>query len=71
LCEAANALLTRLKRWSSLKHWAVQVARRRGFMRAKVALARRLAVIMHRIWIDGTTFQWTRETPAQAPVASL
>lgn len=71
LCEAANALLTRVKRWSSLKHWAVQVARRRGFMRAKVALARRLAVIMHRIWIDGTTFQWTRETPAQAPVASL
>jgi transposase len=66
LCEAANASLIRVKRWSALKHWAVQVARRRGFMRAKVALARRLAVIMHRIWIDGTTFQWTRETPAQA-----
>jgi transposase len=68
LCEAANALLTRVKRWSWLKHWGVQIARRRGFMRAKVALARRLAVIMHRIWIDGTSFQWTRDTPAVVPV---
>jgi transposase len=29
-----------------------------------VALARRLAVIMHRIWFDGTEFRWTRETVA-------
>ena len=67
LCEAANALLTRVKRWSWLKHWAVQVARRRGYMRAKIALARRLAVIMHRMWIDGTAFQWSKETLAAAP----
>ena len=38
----------------------MQVARRRGKKRATVALARRLGVIMHRIWMDGTEFQWTR-----------
>ena len=43
----------------------MQIARRRGMKRAIVALARRLAVIMHRIWIDGTEFRWTRE-PAMA-----
>ena len=44
-----------------LKAWAMKIARRRGMKKAIVALARRLAVIMHRIWIDGTEFQWTRE----------
>ena len=49
------------KRWSWLKAWAMQIARRRGKKKAIVALARRLAVIMHRIWVDGTEFRWTRE----------
>ena len=40
--------------WSWLKAWAMQIARRRGMKKAIVALARRLAVIMHRIWVDGT-----------------
>ena len=40
----------------------MQIARRRGMKKAIVALARRLAVIMHRIWVDGTEFRWTRET---------
>ena len=44
--------------WSG---WAMQIARRRGMKKAIVALARRLAVIMHRIWVDGTEFHWTRE----------
>jgi len=39
----------------------MQIARRRGLKKAIVALARRLAVIMHRIWADGTEFRWTRE----------
>jgi hypothetical protein len=39
-------------------------ARQRGMKKAIVALARRLAVIMHRIWIDGTDFRWTREVAA-------
>ena len=38
------------------------VARRRGLQKAIVALARRLAVIMHRLWSDGTEFRWTRES---------
>jgi hypothetical protein len=52
------------KKWSWLKAWAMQIARRRGIKKAIVALARRLAVIMHRIWVDGTEFRWTREAAA-------
>jgi transposase len=69
LCEAANALLTRVQRWSWLKRWGVEVARRRGKMRAQVAVARRLAVIMHRMWIEGVPFRWTRATPGGAVCA--
>jgi transposase len=61
LYEAAQIMLVRSTRWSWLKAWAMQVARRCGVKKAIVALARRLAVIMHRIWVDGTTFRWTRE----------
>ena len=64
LYEAAQILLVRSKRWSWLKAWAMQIARRRGMKKAIVALARRLAVIMHRIWVDGTEFRWTREAVA-------
>jgi transposase len=60
LYEAAQVLLTRVAKWSWLKAWAMAVARRRGQRRAIVALARRLAVIMHRMWRDGTEFRWTR-----------
>src|SRR5665647_2143246 len=60
LYEAAQSIL-HSKRWSWLKAWAMQIARRRGKKKAIVALARRLAVIMHRIWVDGTEFRWTRE----------
>jgi len=63
LYEAAQSML-RSKKWSWLKAWAMQIARRRGMKKAIVALARRLAVIMHRIWVDGTEFRWTRETVA-------
>ena len=61
LYEAAQVMLTRTTRWSWLKAWAMNVARRPGLQKAIVALARRLAVIMHRIWSDGTEFRWTRE----------
>ena len=61
LYEAAQILLVRSTQWSWLKAWAMQIARRRGVKKAIVALARRLAVVMHRIWVDGTTFRWTRE----------
>jgi transposase len=61
LYEAAHILLTRAVRFSALKRWAVQVAKRRGMKRAKVALARKLAVILHRMWVDGTKFRWSGE----------
>ena len=66
LYEAAQILLVRSTKWCWLKAWAMQIARRQGMKKAIVALARRLAVIMHRIWVDGTEFQWTREEAATA-----
>ena len=65
LYEAAQSMM-HSKKWSWLKAWAMQIARRRGMKKAIVALARRLAVIMHRIWVDGTEFRWTREQAAAA-----
>ena len=64
LYEAAQSMLTRTVKWSWLKAWAIKIARHRGLKKATVALARRLAVIMHRIWVDGTEFSWTRQVVA-------
>jgi transposase len=61
LYEAAQVMLVRSTKWSWLKAWAMKIARHRGMKKAIVALARRLAVIMHRIWVDGTEFRWTRD----------
>ena len=54
LYEAAHIMLVRSTKWSWLKAWAMKIARHRGLKKAIVALARRLAVIMHRIWVDGS-----------------
>ena len=61
LYEAAQVMLTRVKKWSWLKAWAMNLAKRGSLRKAIVALARRLAVIMHRIWSDGTEFRWSRD----------
>jgi transposase len=66
LYEAAQSMLLHSKKWSWLKAWAMQIATRRGMKKAIVALARRLAVIMHRIWVDDTEFRWTREQASAA-----
>jgi transposase len=66
LYEAANVLLTRGARFSSLKRWAVEVAKRRGAGRAKVALARKPGVVLHRLWVDGTEFRWGKEPAVTA-----
>src|SRR5258708_6953242 len=66
LYEAAQSMLVRSTKWSWLKAWAMKIARHRGMKKAIVALARRLAVIMHRIWVDGTEFRWTREQATAA-----
>lgn len=56
--EAAVVILTRVKRASSLKDWALAVARRSGPGKARVALARKLTVILHSIWRSGEEFRW-------------
>jgi transposase len=61
LFEAANVLITRVRRFSPLKAWAVRLAARKGFKKAAVATARKIAVVMLRLWRDGTTFAWTKE----------
>jgi len=57
LFEAATVILQRNSRASELKAWGLALAKRIGMRRAKVALARKLAVILHRMWVDKTEFQ--------------
>jgi transposase len=64
LFGAAQVMLIRTIRWSWLKAWGLKIARHRGMKRAIVAVARRMAVIMHRMWADGTEFRWTSSTAA-------
>src|SRR4029077_10719138 len=69
LYEAAHVLLTRSGKWSWLKAWGVRVAQRRGMRRAIVAVARRLAVVLHRMWVDGSEFRWSKDSTAVPAVA--
>ncbi|MDE2581868.1 MAG: transposase [Rhodospirillales bacterium] len=69
LYEAASWLLTRSKVWTSLKAWGMKLARHRGHKRAVTAVARKLAVIMHAMWRDGTDFRFAA-APAVQPEAS-
>ena len=69
LYEAAHIMLVRSTKWSWLKAWAMKIARQRGMKKAIVALARRLAVILHRVWVDGSEFRWNREGAASIHVA--
>jgi transposase len=57
LFEAANVMLSRAVGFSALKAWAMRIGARHGTKKAKVALARKLAVVMHRLWVDGATFR--------------
>jgi transposase len=56
LYEAAHVILTRPIKGGALKSWAMRLAKRAGMKKAKVALARKLAVILHRMWVDGKPF---------------
>ena len=66
LYEAANVILTRIRRPSALQAWGLGIAKRSGFKKAKVAVARKLSVILHRMWRDGTEFRWTGTASASA-----
>jgi transposase len=69
LYEAAHSLLIRSTKWSMLRAWGMNVAKRRGMARARVAVARKLAVILHRIWSDGSEFRWGKQTATTAAAA--
>jgi transposase len=71
LYEAAQVLLTHGSKWSWLKAWGVRVAQRRGMRRAIVAVARRLAVVLHRMWVDGSEFRWGKDSAADCPALPL
>jgi transposase len=62
LFEAATVLLHRTKKWSSLKAWGMKHAQRVGMKKAKVAISRKIAIILHSIWVDGTSFEWGQPT---------
>jgi transposase len=53
--------------YRALKAWGVSVAKRSGLRKAKVAVARKLAVILHRMWIEGTEFKWSSKEAANQP----
>lgn len=59
LYEAATTLLTRSTAFSSLKAWGLRLASKVGFKKARVAVARKLAVILHAMWKTGTPFRWS------------
>ena len=69
LYEVANVLLTRVAKWSTLKAWGIRIAKRSGLRKAKVAVARKLAVILHRMSIEGTEFKWSSKEAANQPAS--
>ena len=71
LFEAAGVLLTRVPKWSALKAWGMRLAKRSGFRKATVAVARKLAVILHRMWVDGTEFNWSKKEVLIAALNSI
>jgi transposase len=66
LYEAAGIILNWVSRWSTLKAWGTRLARKIGHKKATVAVARKLAVILHRMWRDGTEFRWSNKEDAVA-----
>lgn len=61
LYEAATTLLGRVVKWSALKSWGLRVARRSGMKKARVAVARKLAVILHSMWRSQKPFTWAAQ----------
>ncbi len=66
LYQAATVILTKTGSWSRLKAWGMRIVKRAGFKRAAIAVARKLAIIMHLIWVDGTEFEYGEVKP-QSP----
>lgn len=60
LVEAANVLLTRVKRACALQNWGRRLLAKKGLAKARVAVARKLSVLLHRLWVSGEEFDWAR-----------
>ena len=69
LYEAAHSLLVRSRKWSSLRAWGMKIAKTRGMARARVAVSRKLAVVLHRMWNDQTEFRSGKEPIPSARLA--
>ncbi len=61
LFEAASVLLTRVEKWCPLKAWGMRLMKRIGAKKAKVAVPRKMAVTLHRMWMDNADFRWTNK----------
>jgi transposase len=58
LVIAATVMMTSTKKWCPIKAWGVKIAKKHGFAKARVAVARKLAITLHKMWINGQDFQW-------------
>lgn len=70
LVEAGNSILTKVQGWSVLKAWGMRLRRRAGLRRAAVAVARKLAGILHRMWTEGTDFVAGRQSLSARAMAA-
>lgn len=64
LYEAATTLLTRNLSFSTLKSWGLKLAKTSGFKKARIAVARKMAVILHAMWKTNTPFRWSQKAAA-------
>ena len=69
LVQAATVLLTSGKKWSALRAWGRKIAKRRGFNKARIAVARKLAIVLHRMWINQQDFRWSTKETAEKELA--
>ncbi|WP_368075960.1 transposase [Leisingera sp. NJS204] len=58
LFTAAHVMLTRSRQWTSIRAWGLRIAKRSSLKKAKIAVARKLAVVLHRMWRDDAPFRW-------------
>jgi transposase len=65
LVQAATVLLSSTKRWCSLKAWGMKIAKRHGFVKARIAVARKLAILLCSLWLNEKDFCWTSATADQ------
>ncbi len=67
LNEAAVVMLTRSQRWSKLKAWGLKLQKKHGFKKACMGVGRKLAVIMHRMWLNKTDFIYGEQKQQKVP----